>query len=172
MSSDSETEIILYQLEVTEEMHTFVNGPNGGWDNAAKKYPAWNAHLEVTGITGGSKKWKTEYFEFYRPVAKLATDDLEEAFGIGNAYGGAHSDMVERGLLEPLLPMIEMRNGHITPNMHSMSIGDICKKGDEYFMCDPTGFGLIEVTEHVGISIESEYNKERTANILCQPSSQ
>ena len=145
----SESEgIVLYQLEITKEMTDFVNGPEGGWDNAAKKYPAWKAHLELNGILGGSKKWKTEYFELFQPVAKLSTDDLDEAFAIGNAFGGLHSDMVERGLLEPLLPMIEMPNGHITPNMHSMSIGDICKKGDEFFMCDPTGFGKIEVTEH------------------------
>ena len=137
-----EDRITLFQLHKTDEMVEFVNGPDGGWTNAAEKYPAWQAHLDTS--FNGSKEWKPEYFGHYRAVARINTNEIEESFSIANAYGGSHMDMVERGLIEPLLPLREIR-GHRTPDMHSMSVGDIVSKGLEYWMCDPMGFTKITV---------------------------
>lgn len=137
--------ITLFQLHTTDEMVEFVNGPDGGWGNAVKKYPAWKAYLETT--SKGSENWKPEYFEYYRAVAKINTEELEESFAISNAYGGSHMDMVEKGLLEPLLPLIKYKSGHETINMHSMSVGDIVKKELEYWICDKIGFAKIDVEE-------------------------
>ncbi|MAR96214.1 MAG: hypothetical protein CMG17_01430 [Candidatus Marinimicrobia bacterium] len=144
-NENEEQKITLYQLHKTDEMVAFVNGPDGGWDNAAKKYPAWEAHLQLS--FKGSENWKPEYFQYYRAVAEINTDSLEESFAISNAYGGSHMDMVEKGLIEPLLPLITLKNGWETINMHSMSIGDIVQKDLEYWMCEPFGFAEISIED-------------------------
>ena len=133
--------IILYQVELTDEMISYLNSPEGGWSKAADKYQAIECHLEC-GSVFGDEGWESEYFQHYRAVAEIETDNLEEAFGIGN---GSHHEMVEVGKMKPLLPMRKGKNGNMYYDMHSMSVGDICQKGDEYFMCNPHGFGQIEV---------------------------
>ena len=72
---------------------------------------------------------------------------IKESFAISNAYGGSHMDMVEKGLIEPLLPLITLKNGWETINMHSMSVGDIVQKGLEYWMCEPFGFAEISIED-------------------------
>lgn len=148
MSSESETGIILYQIKWTDEMRTFLNGKGGGWENASKKYEAIEAHL-ACGSIFGAKNWEPRFWKHYQAVARIHTDKLEESFGIGNAFGGSHMDMVEQGLLTPLLPLISFREGHETPDMHSMSVGDICELDGKHYMCDSVGFKEIQITEHV-----------------------
>ena len=147
MSNESETGIILHQIKLTDEMVDFLNGKDGGWTNASKKYEAVEAHLEC-GSINGADNWEPRFWKHYRAVAKIHTDKLEEAFGIGNAYGGAHMDMVEKGLLTPLLPLISFREGHETVDMHSMSVGDICEMDGKHYMCHRVGFTEIQITEH------------------------
>jgi len=148
MTMKEEQKITLFQLHKTREMIDFVNGPNGGWDNAAKKYPAMAAYLKTVIDSNGSEGWEPSFFKHYRAVAVINTNDIEESFAIGNAYGGSHMEMVEMGKIEPLLPLITLHNGHETLDMHSMSIGDIVKKGQNYWMCDPIGFSQIKVEEN------------------------
>jgi len=140
-----EQKITLYQLHKTDEMVAFVNGPDGGWDNAAKKYPAWEAHLQLS--FKGADAWKPEYFQYYRAVAEIKTDSVDESFSITNSPSYSHMDMVKEGLIKPLLPLIKRKNGYETINMHSMSIGDIVQKGLEYWMCDRFGFSEITIND-------------------------
>lgn len=146
MSNESETGIILHQIKLTDEMVDFLNGKDGGWTNASKKYEAVEAHLEC-GSINGADNWEPRFWKHYRAVAKIHTDKLEDAFGIGNAYGGAHMDMVEKGLLTPLLPLISFREGHETVDMHSMSVGDICEMDGKHYMCHRVGFTEIQITD-------------------------
>jgi len=159
MSSTSETGIILYQNHLTDEMVSFLNGKDGGWTKASKKFEAVKAHLECGGING-SDNWKPEYFVHYKAVAKIMTDDVEKTFGIGNAFGGLHSDMVDQGLIIPLIPQLERANGRKTPNMHSMSVGDICQKGKEFFMCHRVGFTKIDVVKEMPDDIIEQFIKD------------
>ena len=136
--------ITLYQIEYTREMIDFLNSrPEGGWTNAMKKYPM--IHADMTVKDEGSEGWLPEFFQHYRAVANIKADTLADAWGIGNAFGGYHTDMVDKGLLEPLLPYIKLKNGHETVHMHSMSVGDICKMNDEYYLCESYGWAKVEV---------------------------
>ena len=137
--------ITLYQIKYTDEIIDFLNGPEGGWNAAEKKYPMVKAKMNCQ--FEGSEAWLPEYFEHYRAVANIKAETLEEGFGIGNAFGGAHMDMVEQGLLEPLLPYTTLHNGHVTVDMCSMSVGDICKFNGSYYMCDRFGWSEIEIND-------------------------
>ena len=140
--------VTLYQIVKTKEMIEFLNSEDGGWENASKKYPAWEAYraLQMTPMDS----WKPEYFQHFTAVAKIKTQGLSEAYAIGNAYGGAHTDMVKQGQLVPLIEWITV-NGRRTPNMRSMSVGDIVQRNDEYFMCEEFGFARVDINESMEV---------------------
>jgi len=100
-----------------ERYHDQVNAL--GWDAACKAYPAVKAYLDSSVY--GSERWDRSYFEHYVPVAKLATDDLDDAFRIGN-----------------IGPQEDIREGFLD---HSVSVGDILEtERGELFMVNSIGF--------------------------------
>lgn len=75
----------------------------------------------------GSRSWNEAYWRMYAPVATVYTDDLDEAFEIMNLWNAP--ERVEKH----------------RPT-HSLSVGDIVKRGDEFWMVDPFGFTRITVS--------------------------
>ena len=132
--------ITLYQIEYTDEMVDYLNGPEGGWSNAIKKYELIEADQE---LRLGADRWEPRFWKHFRAVAEIITDDLDTAWGIGN---GSHAGMIEAGKMKPLLPMRKgRRNGKMYYDMHSMSVGNICQRGEEYFLCDIFGWKKVEI---------------------------
>jgi hypothetical protein len=97
-----------------------------GWDNASKRWPEVNTHLECT--FKGSEGFKPEMFKHYTFVASITAIDLEDVFRVGNI--GPEEQIKRRA------------------PMHSLSVGDIVETpAGEYFMVDGIGFTQIEVTK-------------------------
>lgn len=115
--------ITVYQVQLTDEQYDRVNAV--GHEAAANEIPAYRAHLECSFF--GAAKFQPEFFASYAPVAKFDTEDLEEAFTIGNIFEG-FEDQIER----------------IAP-MHSVSVGDILEKNGKFFMVDSFGFKQVAV---------------------------
>jgi hypothetical protein len=140
--------ITLYQLEYTDEMIEYLNGPGGGWSNAIKKYELIEADQNMRL---GAERWENRFWKHYKAVAEIKAEDLDDGWIIGN---NDHHEMVKEGSLKPLLPYIaSKRTGraktYMMVNMHSMSVGNICKMNEEYFICNRTGWKKVKIeTEH------------------------
>jgi len=108
--------IRVWQISL-ERYHDMINAL--GWSEASKRFPAVKAHLDTSIY--GSERWDALHFEHYIPTAKLATDDLDDAFRIGNI--GPREDITE-GFLD-----------------HSVSVGDILEtERGELFIVNSIGF--------------------------------
>ncbi len=83
-----------------------------------------NVHFSLS--LRGSKAWNEIFWKFFQPVATVATDDLDHAFELMNLWN-------DESLVERIKPL------------HSLSVGDILKSGDKFFMVDPYGFSEIEI---------------------------
>lgn len=87
--------------------------------NAGASVPAIEAKRKL--IFSGSKNFTHDMFKYFTEVAKVDTDDLEEAFELTNLWND------------------ESKVTRFT-RMSSSSVGDIFQKGDRYFMVDTFGF--------------------------------
>lgn len=95
-----------------------------GWGGAAKAIPAVAFHLESR--FNGSEIFYKEALEFYKEVAIIEAEDLEEAFDIGNI--GPEEKITRTG------------------RMSSISVGDIVKTEDgTYYMVNNFGWGELNV---------------------------
>ena len=77
----------IFQIKISEEIYDFVNGPEGGHTETAKKYPLYHARMETS--FDGAKGYKPEMFEHYTKVCEVAgfeDRNLETVFKILNGY--------------------------------------------------------------------------------------
>jgi len=120
--------IHLYQNKALDHYHVEIN--QLGWSGAEAKYPPLKACQDTR--SKGAEAFEPGQFVFYTLVAKIDATELEDAFYVQNNPFG-YEDLEDR--IERL------------DSQHSMSVGDIVKKGPEYFMVDPMGFTKIQITQ-------------------------
>ena len=144
----------IFQIKVTEEIYEFVNGPEGGHSNTAKKYPLYHARMECS--FDGSKRFLPEMFEHYTQVCEVADfqgSNLEEVFKILNGYyfdeDANKDEWFDAFVTGFQMRTITRKNGDVVTfrDMHSLSVGDIVEDTStgKFYMVDGMGFGEIEV---------------------------
>jgi hypothetical protein len=102
--------IIIHQIKMTNsEVDAF---------NAGQSVPSIEAKRS---LMFGARKFQPSMFSYFTEVAKVDTDDLEEAFELTNIWED-----------ESKITRLE--------RMSSTSVGDIFQQGDRYFMVDNFGF--------------------------------
>jgi len=117
--------INVYQNQALSENHNKINAY--GWETAKVEIPGVKAHLDCS--TSGAKKWLPEYFETYKLVAKVDSDDKNFVFEAMNIWEG-YEDYIE-----------------MVGKAHSLSVGDIIQVNGDYFMVDPYGYSQVEVKQ-------------------------
>lgn len=105
--------ITIYQIQLTDEQIDRVNAY--GFDSV----PAMKAK---TNVMFGAKNFKHSDFEYYMPTMNVDTDDLEKAFELTNLW--EDKSKIER----------------LGPRQSSSSVGDIFRKGAQFYMVDSFGF--------------------------------
>lgn len=107
--------ITLYQIKLTEDQYFRVNAC--GFDSVPAAYAKYKMML-------GAKHWDEQYIEFYIPVCKIDTNDLDFAFEATNLWED--------------YPVTKL-----TP-CSSSSVGDLfVKENGEVFIIDNFGFKSI-----------------------------
>ncbi len=110
----------VYQIQIARSVYNQVN--ELGHEGAAEKFPEYRAYMDCS--FRGSKKYKPEYAEYFKPVCTIEADNLNRVFDIGNI--GPEEKIIR------LAPM------------HSISVGDIIEDADgRRVMVDSFGFGEI-----------------------------
>ena len=145
----------VYQIKLSEAVYDFVNGPEGGHYETAKKFPEYNTHMEV--MHKGSKGYKPEMFAHYTTVCKVAdfvteSNKLEEVFKVLNGYyfdEDAGTDLVFEEFVSGFqMRTITRKDGEVVTfrDMHSLSVGDIVEDTStgEFHMVDGVGFKQVE----------------------------
>lgn len=102
--------ITIYQIKITDEQICALNTGQSVSSFEAKR-----------ALMFGAGKFTPDMFKFFTIVAKVDTDDLEEAFELTNLWE-------------------DMNKVEKFTRMSSTSVGDIFQKGDRYFMVDNFGF--------------------------------
>ena len=111
----------VYQIQIARSVYNQVN--ELGHEGAAEKFPEYRAYMDCS--FRGSKKYKPEYAEYFKPVCTIEADNLNRVFDIGN--------------IGP-----EEKITRLAP-MHSISVGDIIEDADgRRVMVDSFGFGEIQ----------------------------
>ena len=111
----------VYQIQIADSVYNEVN--RLGHEAAAEVYPEYRAYMDC--LFRGSKKYKPEYAEYFKPVCTIEAANLNRVFDIGN-IGPEES-------ITRLLPM------------HSISVGDIIEdEQGRRVMVDSFGFGEIQ----------------------------
>ena len=145
----------VYQIKLSEAVYDFVNGPEGGHYETAKKFPEYNTHMEV--MHKGSKGYKPEMFEHYTQVCEVAEFEtqgskLEEVFKILNGYyfdEDTDTDETFDAFVSGFkMRTITRKNGEVVTfrDMHSLSVGDIVEDTTtgKFHIVDGMGFKQIE----------------------------
>jgi hypothetical protein len=146
----------IYQIKLSEAIYDFVNGPEGGHSETAKKFPEYNTHMEV--MHKGSKGYKPEMFAHYTTVCKVAdfvteSNKLEEVFKVLNGYyfdEDAGTDLVFEEFVSgfKMRTFLNKKTKEVREvrDMHSLSVGDIIEDTEtgKFHMVD--GFGFSELT--------------------------
>lgn len=110
----------VHQIQIDRSVYDRVN--ELGHEAAAAQYPEYRAYMDTS--FRGSKRYKGEYAQYYKPVCTIEADNLNRVFDIGN-IGPEES-------ITRLLPM------------HSISVGDIIEdEQGNRVMVDSWGFGEI-----------------------------
>ena len=91
----------VYQIQIDRGVYNEVN--RLGHEAAAEQFPEYRAYMDTSFM--GSKRYKSEYIKFYKPVCTIEAANLNRVFDIGN-IGPEES-------ITRLAPM------------HSISVGDI-----------------------------------------------
>jgi hypothetical protein len=105
--------ITIYQIHLTDEEYDRVNA--FGFDSV----PAMKAK---SNVMFGAKNFNPSDFIYYMPTMHVETDDLEEAFELTNLWED------------------ESRIERLGPRQSSSSVGDIFRKGAQFYMVDSFGF--------------------------------
>jgi len=105
--------ITIYQIQLTDEQIDRVNAY--GHDSV----PAQKARMNVMF---GAKNFQHSDFQYYTPTMSVNTDDLEEAFELTNLWND------------------KTRVNRFGLRQSSSSVGDIFRKGDQFYMVDSFGF--------------------------------
>ena len=111
----------VHQIQIDRSVYNEVN--RLGHEAAAEQFPEYRAYMDTS--FQGSKRYKAEYGQYYKPVCTIEAANLNRVFDIGN-IGPEES-------ITRLAPM------------HSISVGDIIE--DEQgvrVMVDSFGFGEIQ----------------------------
>ena len=141
----------VYQIKLSEAVYDFVNGPEGGHTETAKKFPEYNTHMEV--MHKGSEGYKPEMFEHYTQVCEVADfhgSTLETVFKVLNGYyynDETGEDEWDEALVSGYtMKTITRKDGEVVTfrDMHSLSVGDIVEHNGEFHMVDGMGFKQIE----------------------------
>ena len=143
----------IYQIKLSEAIYDFVNGPEGGHSETAKKFPEYNTHMEV--MHKGSKGYKPEMFAHYTTVCKVAdfvteSNKLEEVFKVLNGYyfdEDAGTDLVFEEFVSGFqMRTITRKDGEVVTfrDMHSLSVGDIVEHNGSFHIVDKWGFKEVE----------------------------
>lgn len=146
----------IHQIQISEDVYNFVNGPEGGHTNTANKYPEYNAHLETNHK--GSEGFTADMFQHYTQVCEVAGFEtegskLEEIFKILNGYY-YNDDTDTDETFDTFVSGWTMKSGvrnNGTPysvrNMHSLSVGDIVEDTSTgtFHIVDGMGFKQIEI---------------------------
>jgi len=74
----------------------------------------------------GSENWNYDWFEQFTKVAEVDATELDEVFMIMNRWTDADEAKVTR-----------------LDRLHSLSVGDIVEKDDQYYMVDSLGWTLL-----------------------------
>ena len=148
----------IFQIKVTEEIYEFVNGPEGGHTETAKKYPLYHARMECS--FDGSKRFLPEMFEHYTQVCEVADfqgSNLEEVFKILNGYyfdeDANKDEWFDAFVTGFQMRTITRKNGDVVTfrDMHSLSVGDIIEDTltGKFHMVDGCGFSEINLEKEV-----------------------
>jgi hypothetical protein len=145
----------IYQIKLSEAIYDFVNGPEGGHSETAKKFPEYNTHMEV--MHKGSKGYKPEMFAHYTTVCKVAdfvteSNKLEEVFKILNGYyfdEDTNTDETFDAFVSGFkMRTITRKDGEVVTfrDMHSLSVGDIVEDTytGKFHIVDGMGFKEVE----------------------------
>ena len=141
----------IFQIKVTEEIYDFVNGPEGGHSETAKKFPLYEARLETQH--NGSEGFRSDMFEHYTQVCTVAgmqERDLETVFKILNGFyfdEDAGTDLVFEEFVSGFqMRTITRKDGEVVTfrDMHSLSVGDIVEHNGSFHIVDKWGFKEVE----------------------------
>ena len=91
----------VHQIQIDRSVYNEVN--RLGHEAAADQFPEYRAYMDTSFM--GSKRYRAEYSQYYKPVCEIEAPNLNRVFDIGN-IGPEES-------ITRLLPM------------HSISVGDI-----------------------------------------------
>lgn len=108
--------ITIYQIQLTDAQ---VNAFNAG-----NSVPSIEAKRK---LMFGSKHFTPDMLQYFTEVARVDTDDLEDAFAITNIWNEAWK--VDR----------------ITETMSSTSVGDIFGQNGRFYMVDNFGFAELKL---------------------------
>ena len=154
----------VYQIQVSDEIHDYVNSNEGGHTGAAKKYPLYHAKMETMHGRGDDRKvnFKTEYFSHYTKVCEvdgryngLSNGDMDytvksknEVFAILNQQyldEDTMEDIVFDSHVSGFTMKSFVRDGKTIEyrNMHSLSVGDIIAEVPQ------VGYEVMEVADIV-----------------------
>ena len=141
----------IFQIKVTEEIYDFVNGPEGGHSETAKKFPLYEARLETQH--NGSEGFRSDMFEHYTQVCEVADfqgSNLEEVFKILNGYyfdeDANKDEWFDAFVTGFQMRTITRKDGEVVTfrDMHSLSVGAIVEYNGEFHIVDGMGFKQIE----------------------------
>lgn len=105
--------ITIYQIQLSDEQIDKVNA--FGFNSV----PAMKAK---SNVMFGAKNFDPSDFQYYTPTMHVDTDDLEKAFELTNLWED------------------ESRIERLGPYQSSSSVGDIFRKGSQFYMVDSFGF--------------------------------
>jgi len=97
-------------------------------DAARRDMEDFENRIRINISLQGSKAWDSTFWKFFTPVATVRTTDLDRAFAIMNLWNADEEHLVERHA-----------------SLHSLSVGDILKRDDKFYMVEPWGFAEIQV---------------------------
>lgn len=110
----------VYQIRLSEQIHNEVNRLNSH-DAAARSFPEYKAHLDVT-----MGKYDNSYLKHYTHVCTIDANDLEQVFERGN-IGPEHC-------IERHAPM------------HSVSVGDLVRDPNGVLhLCASMGWKVVHM---------------------------
>lgn len=111
----------VYQIQIDRSVYDEVN--RLGHEGAAQQYPEYRAYMDTS--FRGSKQYKPEYSQYFKPVCTIEAANLNRVFDIGN--------MGPEESITRLAPM------------HSISVGDIIEdEQGRRVMVNSFGFGEIQ----------------------------
>jgi hypothetical protein len=110
--------IRLYQNQMSDSFYSYVN--EHGHVAAAQEFPEYAIKMNIG--THGKKVSYEEFIHYYKCVAEIDANDLEDAFRIGNI-----------GPAEKMISVPGERS-------YSMSVGDVCKLDGTFYQVMDFGF--------------------------------